>query len=826
MKAVGIDLTNASGASSFDTESSWFPCVILPLIAEEPVLAGKAVKKHRRGSGLAWPPECQVPYGNIPEYGKGRVTLAEAWRHLASFETQDLAWDNYQPYQRQISWQPDPSDERSRVSLSAEDVVYKAMMACCPDLTDAEQVCLVIPDDLGEGAQQALLDRLGASSSFHLLPRPVAIASDWCSRQNPDEFRIVDRRSGGCGFIWVLSMGLDRWEFCPLEIRKVTSHIGDVLIPVRDHTEHSSGIAVDGFSMLAAYGIGSGLSSIENVWFDLTVGDLADELVSVSTTNCFSNHYAQALKSIRQWPGRLPESAADCSLDIESLRSELIAHAGKFRKSDNQCLGVVADGAVATLQVGGVPIANRVLEDAYDDYNCFEVSNGSAAFNGAELVSQQLLQNLPTYRDRIAPILIYYKGHDKYWDPVIATKTLIEGLTVEAGKAAQKKPPITEFYIPSGQDSLILILGRTFGDNLENRQVVASLREKVAKNENVIITAEVRPGQGYASALVRSERAGFFETKLDWLTMKDGAPPEQLKYAWPTGVANIHSSVTTGGLSDFKRISELLSDYNPRADLPYAIVNFREDIRLWTLQNYSKKAYQYDGKIASTDSFNRFVIPEVLQELSVNLGDAIELSPSNEQLIRLAGWMYEACPQSAIDVAVKRIKRGAEMSCDLEVAGKAFVKKEHIQIFVDMFVDKIRTLNNDYAEDSNNNWVRAFRDMIRFRVDPLRLEYIKDTQINTIEKYVVGLMHYQSNRRGPKYNNCLYIAPHLLKRRRFDDNFLAVDSARWKEWMEMFTYASQVGMKRQKDMAKAMLKVLRAEATLGDIKILASNEGN
>lgn len=138
----------------------------------------------------------------------------------------------------------------------------------------------------------------------------------------------------------------------------------------------------------------------------------------------------------------------------------------------------------------------------------------------------------------------------------------------------------------------------------------------------------------------------------------------------------------------------------------------------------------------------------------------------------------------------------------------------------------LTTLNNDYAEDSNNNWVRAFRDMIRFRVDPLRLEYIKDTQINTIEKYVVGLMHYQSNRRGPKYNNCLYIAPHLLKRRRFDDNFLAVDSARWKEWMEMFTYASQVGMKRQKDMAKAMLKVLRAEATLGDIKILASNEGN
>ena len=114
--------------------------------------------------------------------------------------------------------------------------------------------------------------------------------------------------------------------------------------------------------------------------------------------------------------------------------------------------------------------------------------------------------------------------------------------------------------------------------------------------------------------------------------------------------------------------------------------------------------------------------------------------------------------------------------------------------------------------------------MIRFRVDTLRADFITKTQINTIERYVIGLMYYESENRGTKYNNCLYIAPHILKRRRFDDNFLALESTRWKEWVEMFEYASSSGKYRQKAMAKAMMNVLKAEATIGDIQILASNE--
>lgn len=824
MKAVGIDLTNASATSSLEDKSSWFPCVILPLIADEPVLAGEAVKNHRRGAGLAWPPECQIQYGNVPEFGKGRVTVAEAWRYLASFETQDLAWDNYQPYQRQISWQPNPLEERSRISLSAEDIVYEAMMACCPELTDVEQVCLVVPDDLGEGAQQALLDRLGAASSFHLTPRPVAIASDWCSRQQPDEFRIIDKKFGGCGYIWVLSMGLDRWEFCPLEIRKVTSCTGDVLIPVRDHTKHSSGLAIDGFSMLAAYGIGSGLSSIEHVWFDLTVGDLADKLINGAAADCFLNKYAQALESIRMWPGRLQKGSTDCSLDIESLRSELIAHAKKFKKRDSQCLGVVADGALAALKFDGVSIACRVLEDAYDDYECLDVSNGSGALKGAELVAQQLQQGLPTYRDRIAPISIYYLGRDEFLDPKIDEKILIESRTVEAGKVAKTTRPIKEFSIPQGKDSLSLILKREFGDNVEIKQVSAALREQTKSNEPVEITAEIRAGQGFAKAHVLSVKPGLFESLLNWRAMEKGERPADPLYAWPPGIANIRSTLKRRQLLGFREMRDLLADYNPRKDISWEVDQFRQSLTFISLINAEK--YEYEGRISSTDSINSFVDSGLLQELSDNLGDAIGLSPRNKHLIRLAGWLFEACPSSAINASLKRIKQRNELPCDLEVAGKAFVKKEHIQVFVEMFVERIRELSGNYSADSNNNWIRAFRDMIRFRVNTLKKDHILDTQINTIEKYVIGLMYYESGVMGTKYDNCLYIAPHILKRRRFDDDFLAVNSSEWEKWMDMFAYAMENGKDRQKDMAAAMINFLNKQGTLKDVTGLVRNEAS
>jgi hypothetical protein len=806
MKAVGIDLTNALAEPSNDGESAWLPNVVLPLTADEPVLAGVATKAHRRGAGLSWPPECQIPYGGVPQLGKGRVTVAEAWRYLAPFKTQDLAWDNYQPYQRQISWQPDPSVSASRISLSAEDIIYEAVKGACSTLTKMEHVCLVVPDDLGEGAQQALLDRLGSSPTVHLLPRPVAIASDWCNRRNAEDLRIRDKKTGCCGFIWVLSMGLDRWEFCPVEIWKA----GDVLIPVRDHTQHSSGIAVDGLSMLAAYAIGAEKTSLDRAWQDLMTGDLALELVKNENINC--PYYDMARQVIHRWPGTLPEGAIGSSLDIDAIRSDLIKHGNKFGMRDNQCLGVIADGSLAHLKIGGECIAQKVLADAYDDLGVLEIFNGRATRHGAEIVATQMHQCLPTYRDRIAPILIYYMGRDEYWDPKIATKELIDARTVAAGEPAKTDAPIAGFYIEPGSDSLSLVLGRQFGKIEEQRKVDANLREIVTEQEDVEITAEVRPGQGFASAFVTSVRPGFFETKLNWRTMEEDSRPPDPNYAWPTGMVTFKASGQRINWQIDNAIEELSSPKKQNhawESVSFLSCNTMADI----LAKWKYVAGNvYESPLASHDTFSSFVNPDRLYQLSKLLGVTIGKYPYNPTLFRLAGWMYQACPEEAKNVVLDRLNNRELEQADPEVIGKSFCEPKHIKLFSEFLAAELEAGNRNY------HWIRSFRDLIRLRVNALRLEVISINDLNKIEQGVLNILEdYKMSRRSSYYNASLYLAPHLLKRRRFDPDFLKKGSTRYNKWMDHLLFAIENRPQMQQEYAAAMIPFLTANASDSDL---------
>jgi len=827
MKAIGIDLTNAICRNSLVPKGNWLPNVILPLISDEPALAGASSNSHRRGSGLMWPPECQIPYGHDPKFGKGRVSVAEAWRYLAPFKTQDKAWDNYHPHQYQIHWQPDPSSKGSIVKFSAEDIVYEALRGSCFSFEGVEQICLVVPDDLGEGAQQALLDRCRGLPKIHLLPRPVAIATYWCSQQDPSQFKVMEQATGKCGHICVLATGLDRWEFCPIDIWK----LGDTLIPVRDHTVHSSGLPVDGLSMLAAYVIATRMTTPECVWFDLMFGNLTTEQEYLSC-NCSEAAYLSSCERLESWEGCLSLDASERLTKQSSITSK-IRHAKQkfhpdfhetlFSWNNDKCLAVVADGATAHLRVDNISIAENSLRSLGVPV---EVSNGSATFHGAEMVAMQLHEGLTTYRDRIAPVRIYYQCRDKFNDPIISTKTLIEGKTVVAGRTAKTPVPIKEFSIPAGQKELELVLAREFGAKKEIREVSARVREKLKTQEPVEITAEIRPGQGFASANVVSVKPGLFETKLNWQKMVECDEPKPPKYAWPPGVANIHSTVSVNELASFRHMRDLLADYEPGNGMSNSIRDFREEIRPWILRDDDAKSFEYDGKIPSSDSYSRFVDSELLQELSANLGDAISLAPGENKLIRLAGWLYQACPEEAINLVSERIKStSAETQpCDLEVAGKAFVECTEVGIFVNGFIKRIRQLSGDYSLDNNYHWIRAFRDMIRFRGNTLRRDYIDDRCMNIIEKYIIGLMWYDSDCRGPKYSSCMYIAPHILKRRRFDDRFLAVDSKRWSEWERVLKFASNNGKEQQRKMANVTMNFLNKEATDEDVILLAQNE--
>ncbi len=60
------------------------------------------------------------------------------------------------------------------------------------------------------------------------------------------------------------------------------------------------------------------------------------------------------------------------------------------------------------------------------------------------------------------------------------------------------------------------------------RKVSAEIPEETQKDESVLISANLKPGQGFAKVTINSERRGVFSTLLNWKTMEDCDEPPPL----------------------------------------------------------------------------------------------------------------------------------------------------------------------------------------------------------------------------------------------------------------------------------------------------------
>jgi hypothetical protein len=102
----------------------------------------------------------------------------------------------------------------------------------------------------------------------------------------------------------------------------------DTLVPVRDHTVHSSGLAVDGLSMLAAYSIATRKTTLDRAWFDLVIGDLASDLHDSDDLSCSYDELVHACEITQTWPGRLPGPVQRLPLKLMSIEGELSHFSG------------------------------------------------------------------------------------------------------------------------------------------------------------------------------------------------------------------------------------------------------------------------------------------------------------------------------------------------------------------------------------------------------------------------------------------------------------------------------------------------------------------
>lgn len=111
---------------------------------------------------------------------------------------------------------------------------------------------------------------------------------------------------------------------------------------------------------------------------------------------------------------------------------------------------------------------------------------------------------------------------------------------------------------------------------------------------------------------------------------------------------------------------------------------------------------------------------------------------------------------------------------DLHAIGLGFATTEELRAFYPLVVKVLR-----HPDAKPNNWLRALRNICRFRNHALHPDSISNVVLMQLVRELLKTMDVQLSGRtfAPRiFWNCLETIPFLLKRRRYDPDFLAPDS--------------------------------------------------
>ena len=793
---TGIDLCDQQGvfcaieqagarAACCSTNDRWYPTVVMPIHANEPPLFGPQYANHRRGQGFAWPPECQIPYQNDLQLGLPRFPLTQAWWKLNPYQNDASSWDQYDSTTAaaKLCWKQSRDD--SGVSMTPEQAVAGSAQAGLNQYElQPKQAALVVPDDLGEGAQQALLDawRKQSNLPLHLVPRPVAAAMYWCEKQHAEvlaDANTIPEKGLLCGHVAVLNLGMDRWEFSCLGIR-IREHQGiRTLVPVRDHTMMASALPATGLKWLMALHQLERPDRADLSWHDLFCSrwfhEYAEEFHYVKEEDlekCLSG----AAQRLTQWFGADYDAGND-ELSLFKIR-ELIDQKYAERKKTygggrgSRLLGVIVSGQMADLPINGHALATYLTDN-------FEVKRpavglGNACADGAAHIAMQLALKLPTYYDRLAPIDIYTNKRDEYLDWILHPVNLIPNDVVEAG-ITYEGPKISGFEIQQNQQTIKFEFRRKTSRDVY-RGMTATIRQKCENNEPVYIVASAQPGQGQATAYIHSEEGGAVNERLDWNALEEIEKPKQTELAWPPRMATVQfdAGYFNQAYYEFRQLCSSIEQKRSLGAIERSAACCIEKIHLWKKLKSDEpigmiipedRMFTYFGPVPS----NSHSLPEPLKDLTRIVVPWLTQNRTkvrcSRQLKLFCSWLYAYCPEEIIVDAIADSRRSTEQG-SLALLGNCTLQNRDIAQVISNFVAAIK---NDTV---NNNWLRTYRNLVRFRVYTVSTELVSDAGQYCILDYITRLIKESTNPNSAIMINCLRCLPQILKRRKFDPDFL------------------------------------------------------
>ncbi len=245
------------------------------------------------------------------------------------------------------------------------------------------------------------------------------------------------------------------------------------------------------------------------------------------------------------------------------------------------------------------------------------------------------------------------------------------------------------------------------------------------------------------------------------------------------------------------------------------------------------------GVIGSEGKLELLPAPGLARGLRNTIGKRFETlvrhgkarSALGSALLRAGGWFYLAMPDQCRSYLCSQIGAAAAnvlalSAVDLHAIGLGITAKEEFLRFYPLVVKALR-----HPEARPNNWLRAVRNICRFRNNALHPEAISDVVLMQLVEELFETMRTQlsGGNFAPRiFGNCLEAIPFLLKRRRYNADFLAPDSPVAKR---LIRFLEEVDREyrwrlptRLQQFPKATLNFLHMKATLTDLEQLLGVE--
>ena len=162
---------------------------------------------------------------------------------------------------------------------------------------------------------------------------------------------------------------------------------------------------------------------------------------------------------------------------------------------------------------------------------------------------------------------------------------------------------------------------------------------------------------------------------------------------------------------------------------------------------------------------------------------------------------------------------------ELHAIGLAFETPDDLRRFYPLVVRALRD-----PSIGPNDWLRAVRNICRFRNHALHPDAISDTDLYQLTEQLFETLQEQAAHRNfaQIFGNCLETIPFLLKRRRYDPEFLAPTSQLAQKLIHFLEKVDRESRwqlpRRLQPVPRAAINFLQREATESDIEALLGVE--